>query len=97
MEKACSTRSLAPHPKRGAEAIVIRSVGIDNNRNGHTGSGYGYEEGVRKIPAAAVSALDQMPDGDYKNQAAQRLLTQRLSRSLLATDVGNWVGDAGDK
>ena len=46
--------------KRGAEAIVIRSVGIDNNRNGHTGSGYGYEEGVRKIPAAAVSAPDAM-------------------------------------
>jgi len=44
--------------KRGAEAIVIRSVGIDNNRNGHTGSGYNYEEGVRMIPTAAVSAPD---------------------------------------
>lgn len=44
--------------KRGAEAIVIRSVGTDNNRNGHTGSGYSYEEGVRKIPAAALSAPD---------------------------------------
>lgn len=44
--------------RRGAEAIIIRSVGTDNNRNGHTGSGYGYEEGVKKIPAAAVSAPD---------------------------------------
>jgi hypothetical protein len=44
--------------KRGAEAIVIRSVGMDNNRNGHTGSGYGYVDGVRKIPAAALSAPD---------------------------------------
>ena len=44
--------------KRGAEAFVIRSVGIDNNRNGHTGSGYNYEEDVRKIPTAAVSAPD---------------------------------------
>jgi Zn-dependent M28 family amino/carboxypeptidase len=44
--------------KRGAEAIVIRSVGMDNNRMGHTGSGYGYEEGVKKIPAAALSAPD---------------------------------------
>ncbi|MBJ89224.1 MAG: peptidase M28 family protein [Woeseia sp.] len=44
--------------KRGADAIVIRSVGTDNNRNGHTGSGYGYEEGVRRIPAAALSAPD---------------------------------------
>ena len=44
--------------KRGAEALVIRSVGIDNNRNGHTGSGYNYEDGVRLIPTAAVSAPD---------------------------------------
>jgi hypothetical protein len=44
--------------KRGAEAIIIRSVGIDNNRNGHTGSGYNYEDGVRMIPTAAVSAPD---------------------------------------
>ena len=44
--------------RRGAEAIVIRSVGTDNNRNGHTGSGYGYEEGIRRIPAAALSAPD---------------------------------------
>jgi Zn-dependent M28 family amino/carboxypeptidase len=44
--------------KRGAQAIIIRSVGTDNNRNGHTGSGYGYEDGVRQIPAAAVSAPD---------------------------------------
>ena len=34
--------------KRGAEAIIIRSVGTDNNRYAHTGSGYGYEEGVKK-------------------------------------------------
>jgi carboxypeptidase Q len=44
--------------RRGAEAIVIRSVGTDNNRNGHTGGGNGYEEGVRRIPAAALSAPD---------------------------------------
>jgi hypothetical protein len=44
--------------KRGAEAIIIRSVGTDFNRNGHTGSGYGYDDGVRMIPAAAVSAPD---------------------------------------
>lgn len=44
--------------KRGAEAIVIRSVGTDDNRYAHTGSGYGYEDGVRKIPAAAISPPD---------------------------------------
>jgi Iap family predicted aminopeptidase len=44
--------------KRGAEAIVIRSVGTDNNRNGHTGSGFGYVDDVKRIPAAALSAPD---------------------------------------
>jgi len=44
--------------RRGAEALIIRSVGIDNNRNGHTGSGYNYVDDVRKIPTAAVSAPD---------------------------------------
>ena len=44
--------------KRGAEAIVIRSVGLSNDRIAHTGSGFGYEDGVRRIPAAALSAPD---------------------------------------
>ena len=44
--------------RRGASAIIIRSVGTDNHRYAHTGSGYGYEEGVAKIPAAALSAPD---------------------------------------
>ncbi len=44
--------------KRGAEAIVIRSVGTDNHRYAHTGSGNGYVDGVRKIPAAAMSPPD---------------------------------------
>ncbi|MEC7367782.1 MAG: M20/M25/M40 family metallo-hydrolase [Pseudomonadota bacterium] len=44
--------------KRGAAAIIIRSVGTDNNRYAHTGSGYGYQDGVKKIPAAAISPPD---------------------------------------
>jgi len=44
--------------KRGAAAIIIRSVGTDTNRYAHTGSGYGYVDGVRKIPAAAISPPD---------------------------------------
>jgi len=44
--------------KRGAEALIIRSVGTDNSRYAHTGSGYSYEEGVKRIPAAAISAPD---------------------------------------
>jgi carboxypeptidase Q len=44
--------------RRGAEAVVIRSVGTDSNRVAHTGSGFGYEDGVERIPAAALSAPD---------------------------------------
>ncbi len=46
--------------RRGAEAFIIRSVGMSNNRIGHTGSGYSYEEDVRKIPTAALTAPDAM-------------------------------------
>ncbi len=44
--------------QRGAAAIVIRSVGTDNNRYAHTWRGYGYEDDVKKIPAAAISPPD---------------------------------------
>ena len=43
--------------KKGAAAIVIRSVGTDNHRNPHTGNTV-WETGVAPIPAAAVSTLD---------------------------------------
>lgn len=43
--------------KLGAKAIVIRSVGTSNNRFAHTGK-MTYEEGVDKIPAAAISVPD---------------------------------------
>ncbi len=42
---------------KGAVAVVIRSVGTDDNRLGHTGA-MRYQEGVRKIPAAALSNPD---------------------------------------
>ncbi len=43
--------------KLGAKAIIIRSVGTSNNRFAHTGK-MTYEEGVAKIPAAAISVPD---------------------------------------
>ena len=45
--------------KRGALAVVIRSIGTDKNRLAHTGS-MRYAEGVPAIPALAVS----VPDAD---------------------------------
>ncbi len=43
--------------KKGAKAIIIRSVGTDSDRLPHTGV-MAYEEGVTKIPGAAVSNPD---------------------------------------
>lgn len=42
---------------KGAIALIMRSVGTDNNRIGHTGS-MRYTDGVTKIPAAALSNPD---------------------------------------
>lgn len=43
--------------KRGAVAVLIRSVGTDDHRFPHTGV-MRYAEGVEKIPAAALSVAD---------------------------------------
>jgi len=43
--------------KAGASAIIIRSIGTDDNRTPHTGS-MNYVEGVPQIPAAAISNPD---------------------------------------
>lgn len=45
--------------KLGAVAVLIRSIGTDNNRTPHTGA-MRYQDGIEKIPAAALS----IPDAD---------------------------------
>ena len=43
--------------KKGAKAIIIRSIGTDNHRNPHTGN-TNFEPGVTAIPAGAISNPD---------------------------------------
>jgi carboxypeptidase Q len=43
--------------KKGAAAIIIRSIGTDNHRNPHTGN-TNFEPGVTPIPAGAISNPD---------------------------------------
>ncbi|NQZ12461.1 MAG: M28 family peptidase [Algicola sp.] len=43
--------------EKGAIGFILRSIGSDNNRVGHTGM-MRYKEGVKKIPAAALSNPD---------------------------------------
>jgi len=53
--------------KKGALAIVIRSVGTDSDRLPHTGM-MRYDETVKKIPAAALS----VPDADLLENMLKR-------------------------
>ena len=59
--------------KLGAIAIIIRSVGTSSNRFAHTGK-MSYEEGVTKIPAAAIS----VPDA----QQLSRILTKNAATKI---------------
>lgn len=53
--------------RKGAIAIVIRSIGTDDHRNPHTGVTT-FEAGVRPIPAGAISN----PDADQLVRQGQR-------------------------
>jgi hypothetical protein len=80
--------------KRGAEALVIRSVGIGNNRNGHTGSGYNYEEDVRKIPTAAVSAPDAVLIQNMLRRGKPVKLKMNLTSEIIGPQMSaNIIGE----
>ncbi|QBF83951.1 peptidase M28 family protein [Shewanella maritima] len=65
--------------KKGAVAIVIRSIGTDSDRMAHTGV-MRYQQGVAKIPAAAMSN----PDADLINA-----MLKRDSKITLALDMSS--------
>jgi carboxypeptidase Q len=58
-EKAVDQRSRGAiaGAKAGAVAVLVRSMTLALDRVPHTG-GMGYQEGVKKIPAAAISTMD---------------------------------------
>lgn len=60
--------------KKGAMAIVIRSIGTDNHRNPHTGV-TNFEPGVKPIPAGALSN----PDADQLVRQWDRAQAMRPS------------------
>ena len=59
--------------EKGAQAILIRSIGTDNHRFPHTGQ-MRYAEAVPQIPAAALSN----PDADQIERVLQRELPVRV-------------------
>jgi len=70
--------------KRGAIAVVIRSVGTDSHRFPHTGM-MRYADDVKKIPIAALSA----PDADQ----LERTLEREEVVSLKMTLTPRWLGE----
>lgn len=91
---AVQKRSRGPSvaSERGAVAMVIRSVGTSNNRLAHTGNTR-FAEGVRPIPAFALSAPDadmlarQLETGRdvlLKVRSTARLLPPERSANVIA-------------
>jgi Zn-dependent M28 family amino/carboxypeptidase len=64
--------------QKGAAAIVVRSIGTDWHRNGHTGN-MTFTDGARPIPAAALSN----PDADQIERMLKRARTPLRMRLVL--------------
>ncbi len=72
--------------RKGAAAIVIRSIGTDYNRNPHTGV-QSFAEGVKPIPAAALS----IPDAEQLDRIFLRGQPVRIKLTLTPRQTGNHV------
>jgi carboxypeptidase Q len=86
-------RGAALAGKLGAAAVLIRSVGTDQNRTPHTGT-MRYEEGGPRIPAAALSN----PDADLLEAqlASGKPVVFRLklgARQLPEAESANVIGE----
>ena len=69
--------------RKGASAIVIRSIGTDYHRNPHAG-GTAFPAGTAAIPAAALS----LPDADQLERVLKRGKPVRLKLLLTPRQVG---------
>jgi hypothetical protein len=79
--------------KLGAVAIVIRSIGTDNNRTPHTGATR-YAEGVERIPAAALSNPDADLLADQINSGKPVRFRLKLGAKYLPdAESANVIGE----
>ena len=69
--------------KKGAAAIMIRSVGTDYHRNPHTGM-TSFDDGVKPIPAAALS----IPDAENLERMIMRGKSVRIKLKLTPKNIG---------
>jgi len=77
------SRGAVEAAKKGAVAIVIRSIGTDHDRMAHTGM-MRYEEDVPKIPAAAMS----IPDAELINGMLKRDPNIVMSLNMTSENLG---------
>ena len=75
--------------KKGAVAVVIRSIGTDSHRNPHTG-GTNFEAGVKPIPAGALSNpdADQLVRQWKRVNAGQAAAPLRMKLLLTPRNLG---------
>ncbi|WP_262695351.1 M20/M25/M40 family metallo-hydrolase [Kordiimonas aquimaris] len=76
-------RGASEAARKGAVAIVIRSIGTDSHRLPHTG-GVNYEEDAPRIAAAALSN----PDADQLERMMKRGLPITLHLDIQTKDLG---------
>jgi carboxypeptidase Q len=69
--------------KKGAAAIVIRSIGTDYHRNPHTGN-TNFSQGVAAIPAAAIS----IPDAENLERLLASGKPMRMKLLLTPKNIG---------
>jgi Zn-dependent M28 family amino/carboxypeptidase len=69
--------------RKGALAIVVRSIGTDHHRNPHTGV-QTFAAGVRPIPAAALT----VPDAEQLQRILARGRPVRMHLTLTPRDTG---------
>ncbi|HEV7515596.1 MAG TPA: M28 family peptidase [Thermoanaerobaculia bacterium] len=79
--------------KRGAVAVLIRSIATGNDRFPHTG-GMRYEEGVAKIPAAALAVPDaDLLDAEMASGKPVRFRLRSTARMLPDAESANVIGE----
>lgn len=69
--------------RKGAAAIVVRSIGTDRHRNPHTGV-MSFAQGVAPIPAGALS----IPDAEQIQRIARRGRPMRMRLLLTPRNIG---------
>jgi carboxypeptidase Q len=78
--------------KRGAHAVIVRSVTAITSPLPHTGA-LDYEEGVPKIPAAAISTADADVLAEFARRGPVEMELSLGSRTLPDSRSANVVGE----